>query len=151
MIPQTSTFSTWCAPGTFDSSMNLLSQFKYFVRVQRVSPSTLAVPQHTESIREERKMILDHLEGRKHRILESWERRPLERPPSMISNKLNGSEVMAVTFLMRNRDLERKYITWNWFVNINKVRRPYICWNPEKYLNRNGNHNARTPTDRGFQ
>ena len=59
-------FSPDSAPETFDSSMNLLSQFKYLARVQRVSPGILAVSQHAESIREEYKTIRDH-KGRKTR------------------------------------------------------------------------------------
>ena len=69
-------FSPDSAPETFDSSMNLLSQFKYLARVQRVSPGILAVSQHAESIREEYKTIRDHM-GRKTR----WD------------NRLKGEEV----------------------------------------------------------
>ena len=57
-------YSPDSAPETFDSSMNLLSQIKYLVRVQRVSPSILAVSQHTESISEEYKMSIYYRDRR---------------------------------------------------------------------------------------
>ena len=148
-------FSPDSAPETFDSSMNLLSQIKYLVRVQRVSPSILAVSQHTESIREEYKMIVyQDRRGkttRRYRIV--TEGRGGRSNVCRHRNRLNATEVRAVTFPKSKNRIRAKIHYMNLFVNINKVLSTLYRWNPEKYYKIEWKSiiMQEQPTDRGFQ
>ena len=114
-------FSTDSAPATLESSMILLCQIKYRVRVQRFHLGILAVAQHAESIREEYKTIIDR-DWRGNTIGRAtnhdWRERMDRSNVCRCHYDSNATELRAVTFPKSKNRIRAKIHHMNLFVII---------------------------------